>query len=79
MMWQAKMDAPNSLAREAAYGNAFIEASEKSVANKIFFRLATGFGTRDERTVAIGTSLTWNICLEKDLFCDHNHMVVALP
>jgi hypothetical protein len=53
MMWQAKTEAPNFLAREAAYGNAFIEASEKSVANKMFFRLATGFGTMDARRVAI--------------------------
>jgi hypothetical protein len=52
-MWQAKTDAPNFLAREAAYGNAFIEASEKSVANKMFCTLATGLGAIDARTVAI--------------------------
>jgi hypothetical protein len=55
-MWQAKTVDPNFFAREATNGNAFMEGSEKSVANRIFLSLATGRETTGEGTVAIWTS-----------------------
>jgi hypothetical protein len=45
MIWHGKTDAPNFLPSSATYGNAFKDASEKSVANRIFFSAGTCFGT----------------------------------
>jgi hypothetical protein len=52
-MWQTKTEAWNFLARSSTWGKAFIDASEKSVTNRMFFRLAAGIEEARVGSVAI--------------------------